>query len=35
MAKRVWRRLTNAKRREIYRLAVLGWSRDLIAKEVG
>ena len=35
MAKRVWRRLTQVKRREIYRLAILGRSRDLIAREVG
>ena len=35
MAKRVWRRLTAGKRREIYRLSMLGRSRDLIAREVG
>jgi IS30 family transposase len=35
MAKRVWRRLTAAKRREIYRLSMLGWSRDRVAREVG
>jgi IS30 family transposase len=34
MAKRVWRRLTAGKRREIYRLSMLGWSRDRIAREV-
>jgi transposase, IS30 family len=35
VAKRVWRRLTAGKRREIYRLSMLGRSRDLIAREVG
>jgi transposase, IS30 family len=35
MVKRVWRRLTAEKRREIYRLSMLGRSRDLIAGEVG